>query len=188
MRAVPLSRYPIFFSIAVAGLAADLATKAWVFGWLWSRANPTHWVWQDVFGFQTQLNPGALFGIGAQWPLMPYVTCALSILAAAAIVVWLFVARAARDLLLTIALGCVTAGILGNLYDRLGLSTINGQPIYQVRDWILLMIFGYHWPNFNIADSLLVCGAGLVIWHAFFGDDGSKPATSAEPSAQGKSK
>ena len=28
MRAVPLSRYVIFFSIAAAGLAADLATKA----------------------------------------------------------------------------------------------------------------------------------------------------------------
>jgi lipoprotein signal peptidase len=23
------------------------------------------------------------------------------------------------------------------------------------------------WPNFNIADSLLVCGACLLMWHAF---------------------
>lgn len=184
MRAVPLSRYVIFFSIAAAGLAADLATKAWAFGWLWQRADPTHWVWQDVFGFQTQLNPGALFGIGSQWPLMPYLTSALSIAAACAIVVWLFVARAARDLLLTIALACVTAGILGNLYDRLGLSILDGHRIYQVRDWILVMIFGYHWPNFNIADSLLVCGAGLVIWHALFGDEASKPASTAEPSQE----
>ena len=34
---------------------------------------------------------------------------------------WLFPAGAARSWLLTIALAFVTAGILGNLYDRLGL-------------------------------------------------------------------
>jgi len=183
MRAVPLSRYLIFFSLAAVGLAADLATKHWAFDRLGPPVSPTHWVWKDVFGFQTQLNPGALFGIGSDWRLMPYVTCALSILAAAAIVVWLFVARAARDLLLTISLGCVTAGILGNLHDRLGLSAVDGQPVHQVRDWILVMIFGYHWPNFNIADSLLVCGAGLVILHAFFAGEGNKPIDAAEPSA-----
>ena len=100
--------------------------------------------------------------------------------------VWLFAARAARDLLLTIALGCVTAGILGNLYDRLGLAGLSegGQPICKVRDWILMLIFGYHWPNYNIADSLLVCGAGLVIWRAFVADSVGEPAQTAEPSAQ----
>jgi lipoprotein signal peptidase len=26
---------------------------------------------------------------------------------------------------------------------------------------------GFDWPVFNIADSLLVCGAGLLVLHAF---------------------
>ncbi len=120
MRAVPLSRWLIFFSIAVGGCAADLATKRWMFDWL---GMPGHgrgiwWVWPDVFGFQTSLNEGALFGLGQG---MVPVFAALSVAAAVAIFCWLFLAGAGSDRFLTLALGCVTAGILGNLYDRLGL-------------------------------------------------------------------
>jgi signal peptidase II len=69
----------------------------------------------------------------------------------------------------------ITGGILGNLYDRLGLWDHRGLPPelhHGVRDWILfvwpevrLRIFN-PWPNFNLADSLLVCGAILLVLHA----------------------
>jgi signal peptidase II len=185
MRAVPPSRYLIFFAIALAGLAADLATKKCVFDRLGPPGGETCWVWKDVFGFQTSLNPGALFGIGADWPAMRYVTCTLSMLAAVAILVWLFGYGAARSLLLTIALGCVTAGVLGNLYDRLGLPGLvhpDGTPVHEVRDWILFIIPVLHrtWPNFNIADSLLVCGAAFVIWHAMAADDRQEAAETTD--------
>jgi signal peptidase II len=91
------------------------------------------------------------------------------------IFVWLFVYRAAYDRWITVALGSVTGGILGNLYDRLGLWDSAGlAAAYQhgVRDWILfvwpeipLRIFN-PWPNFNIADSLLVTGAIMLVVHA----------------------
>ena len=67
-----------------------------------------------------------------------------------------------------VSLGMVMAGILGNLYDRLGLSNDswygpgNTAPgaVHAVRDWILWQASdNWRWPNFNIADSLLVCGA-----------------------------
>jgi signal peptidase II len=175
MRAVPRSRYLIFFAIALLGLAADLTTKKCVFDRLGPPGGNTLWVWQGVFGFETSLNPGALFGIGSDWPAMRYVTCGLSMLAVVAVLTWLFGYDAAKSLLLTIALGCVTAGVLGNLCDRLGLPGLvlaNGATVHEVRDWILFIIPVLHrpWPNFNIADSLLVCGAGLVVWHALLGD------------------
>jgi len=165
MKAVPANRYLVFFSVAIVGCLIDLATKRLVFGWLGMPCQQsTYWVWSNVFGFQTSLNEGALFGLGQG---MVWLFTALSIAAAAGILYWLFWAGAARDWLLTIALGCVTAGILGNLYDRLGLwNDGNGETILAVRDWILVMIGRFHWPNFNIADSLLVCGAGLLIRHA----------------------
>jgi signal peptidase II len=180
MRAVPPSRCLIFLAVAVAGLTADLATKRWVFDRVGPPGGPTCWVWNDVLGFQTSLNPGALFGIGADWPVMRYFTCTMAVLATAAIVVWLFGYGTARSLLLTVALGCVTAGVLGNLYDRLGLPgliRLDGRPVHEVRDWILFIIPVIHktWPNFNIADSLLVCGAGLVIWHALAVDVRPRP-------------
>ncbi len=172
MKAVPLNRYLVFFAIAIAGCLVDLATKRWVFGWL-GFPGPTRWLWHGRVGLQTSLNEGALWGIGQGWVL---VFSALSIVAAAGILVWLFRGKAATDLHLTIALGCITAGVFGNLYDRLGLPGLTwplnhplhplGGQVYAVRDWILVVIFGYHWPNFNIADSLLVCGAALLFWNA----------------------
>jgi lipoprotein signal peptidase len=30
------------------------------------------------------------------------------------------------------------------------------------------MIGNWPWPTFNLADSSLVCGAGLLVWHALF--------------------
>ena len=183
-KVVPLNRYAVFFAIAIFGCLLDLATKNWVFNWLgMPGARPTWWIWKDVFGFQTSLNEGALFGIGQG---MVVLFTVLSIVAAAGILFWLFVAGAARDLLLTAALALVSAGICGNLYDRLGLPGLKwhsagalhneGAAVYAVRDWILLMIGKYPWPTFNVADSLLVCGAILLVWHAF-GHDARKHPT-----------
>ena len=108
----------------------------------------------------------------------------LSIGAAVAILVWLFVAGAARDWLLTIALAFVTAGILGNLYDRLGLPGLvhAGQTVHAVRDFILMMIGRWPWPNYNLADSSLVCGAALLLWHALFAkvEDGEQGQLNAD--------
>jgi signal peptidase II len=62
----------------------------------------------------------------------------------------------------------ITAGICGNLYDRLGwhgLTYGEDEPVYAVRDWILCMIGTFHWPNFNIADALLVCSVCILLIH-----------------------
>jgi signal peptidase II len=179
---VPPSRYLVFLSIAVGGCAIDLWTKHWIFQRLsvpWvegGRLSPPIWLWSSIFGFETSLNEGALFGVGQGKVLL---FASLSVVAAVGILLWLFAARAARDLHLTIALGCVMAGILGNLYDRLGLHGLTwgsgvtgrevGEPVYAVRDWLHFKIpaIGFDWPIFNLADSCLVCGAILLVWHAF---------------------
>jgi signal peptidase II len=176
--AVPLSRYLVFFSVAVGGCALDLASKTWMFsrlGLFFPDGQPW-WLWKGVFGFQTSLNEGALFGMGQG---MSALFAALSIAAAVAILIWLFAVGAARDWLLTIALAVVTAGILGNLYDRLGLPGLvwpqgdprhhAGSAVHAVRDFVLVMIGPWPWPTFNLADVSLNCGAALLVWHALFG-------------------
>jgi signal peptidase II len=132
------------------------------------RARHEWWIWEGYVGIETALNTGALFGLGAGYA---HWFAALSILAFAGVVIWLFYFHAARDLMLTVALGCVSGGIFGNLYDRLGLWSTEAVPAelqHAVRDWILLRYGEYTWPNFNIADSLLVLGAALLVLHAFF--------------------
>ncbi len=113
---------------------------------------------------------------------MFWLFAALSIVAAIAIPVWLFRFRAAHDVWLTVALGCVMAGVLGNLYDRFGLSgdtwlgpgIFSPEAVHYVRDWVLWQWNDrWPWPNFNIADALLDIGVGILVLHAFLQ---SKPA------------
>lgn len=161
-----------FFAIAICGCAADLWTKSWAFATLgMPGTGKTIWVWQDVFGFRTNLNFGALFGIG-QGRVDLFVVAA--IIAAIGVPLWFFIGRPRRDWTLTVALGMIMAGIGGNLYDRIGLA---GEAMDRgVRDWIHVMIGDYAWPTFNIADSMLVCGAILLIFHAIFLDRPEKPS------------
>ncbi|MCC9604911.1 signal peptidase II [Blastopirellula sp. JC732] len=184
---VGVSRYVIFFTLAIAGCALDLWTKHAVFQadaqfpLIERPGKPPlriYWLIENYVGFETSLNHGALFGLGQGGTP---VFAGFSVLAAIGIVYWLFIRKAASDLWLTIALGSVTAGIFGNLYDRLGMYHGFGHwDKGAVRDWILLTAGSYdlRWPNFNIADSFLVCGAALLLIHAFMQPAGEKASQS----------
>ena len=171
----------LFLLVAAIGLVADLASKHLIFEELGRPGmQPPRWIIDGVFGFQTSLNQGALFGIG-QGQITLFV--ALSFVALAGIAWWVW-SDVSRSVYLSTTLGLVVAGILGNLWDRVGLHHMTwtqfaadvwscskeavGQPIHAVRDWILVMIGDYPWPNFNIADSCLVCGAILIGIYAVF--------------------
>jgi signal peptidase II len=193
MKAVPARRSIVFLLIAIVGCALDLITKRLVFDWL-GQPGPnsfTHWFVKNFIGFQTSLNEGALFGLGQG---MVPVFAVLSVLAAVGIFAWLFYGGAARDWLLTIALGCVMGGIFGNLHDRLGLMNLVwatageyhnvGDPVHAVRDYVLVMIGRWPFPNFNVADSLLVCGAILLFWHAFRTKREPPPAADSDAKAE----
>ncbi|MCL4133994.1 UNVERIFIED_CONTAM: hypothetical protein GTU68_021499 [Idotea baltica] len=98
-----------------------------------------------------------------------------SLVAICGIIVWLFGFGGIYDRWLTFALGLVTGGIFGNLYDRVGLGFTEGFPESirtDVRDWILFRLEGVPafdpWPNFNIADAALVVGASMLFLHALF--------------------
>lgn len=167
----PRSRIYLFTIVSVTGCAVDLLTKQLVFQWRGlPRPNNEWWLWEPYVGIETAVNIGALFGMGGGYGRLFAV---LSVAAAIGIVLWLFRYGAARDGWLTVALSLVTGGIFGNLYDRLGLWWSPGMdPRWQtgVRDWILFRYGSFTWPNFNIADSLLVVGAGMLLFHAFFLD------------------
>ena len=175
MDRIPRRRWIGFLLIAICGAAVDLATKSWLFSWPELRRGAIWWIWPEYFGFQISLNEGALFGFGQGGV---WIFAVISILAGVAIPIWLFTFRAAQDRWLTFAMALVLGGILGNLYDRLGLHRLDwgvfdpsraGETAYAVRDWILVQWSNdLRWPNFNIADSMLVCGAILLLWHGLF--------------------
>ncbi len=184
---LPRSRAVWFSVLATMGCAVDLLTKYWVFHHPKLYRGSEWWLWQGHIGIQKNLNEGALFGLG-QGQVTPIAT--FSVVAAIAIPVWLFCFRAAWDRWLTAALGCVYGGMLGNLYDRTGMHglvwdqfdpTRSGKPIYAVRDWILVQWNEqWVWPNFNIADSLLVVGAGLLMLQSIRPSEATNKSTDAQ--------
>jgi signal peptidase II len=155
-------------TLAALGCAADLWTKQWVFGWLGLPSGRAYWLWEPYVGLETSINTGALAGVGQGKVLL---LAGVSLVALVAIEVWLIAGRGAEDRWLATAMGIILGGILGNLYDRLGLWGIHG-----VRDWILFRYGSFVWPNFNLADSLLVCGAGMIVWQAI-----RRPVTPPHP-------
>jgi signal peptidase II len=170
----------LFFGLAGAGLALDLITKSQIFNryfdpTLRNQAQNIYWWIDGVLGIQTTTNPGALFGLGQGYSSL---FAALSVVALAGILLWMFIWRAVHDRWLTVTLGVICGGIMGNLYDRLGFGYVDAyspEIKYNVRDWILFQIEGVPlfdpWPNFNIADSLLVCSAALLFIHAILHGD-----------------
>lgn len=176
---LPISRYVLFFALTAFGALADLVSKTYVFENYFIPARMrggmpqgVHWWVDGIFGIQTSTNPGALFGFGKGYS---FVFAIISFVAMFGILFWLFYLKQAWSKWLTFALGCVTGGIIGNLYDRLGFGWKPEFPENikdNVRDWIYFRLEGVPffdpWPNFNIADSLLVCGAIMLFLHAIF--------------------
>lgn len=170
-------RWWTFTGLAIFGCGCDLWTKQSIFAALGLPGErPPLWLIENYIGFETAVNQGALFGMGQGYG---WLFSAMSIAAIAAIVVWLFSFRAAESSWITFALGLITGGILGNLYDRLNLHQLPGPFAGGVRDWILFRYGQYTWPNFNIADSLLVVGAVMLAIHSFWSSD-PKTVDSAE--------
>lgn len=107
-----------------------------------------------------RVNTGALFGqkLGLAPADSNRLFAGVSFLAALAIVCWSGRPAVRRERLLSVALGLILAGTVGNCYDRLVFG--------GVRDFLHWYRF-IDWPVFNVADCCLVCGAGLLIVHAF---------------------
>ncbi len=61
-----------------------------------------------------------------------------------------------EEKLLTIALGFILSGAVGNLIDRL----LYGEVI----DFLDVYWGNYHWPAFNVADSFITIGVTLILF------------------------
>ena len=100
-------------------------------------------------------NPGAAFSFlstapGWQRELF------IGIAAVAAVLIVFLLRRNVADRLFCFALGLILGGALGNLVDRILLGA--------VVDFLHFHVAQYYWPAFNVADSAITCGAGLLIW------------------------
>ncbi len=164
-------RLALFWAMALGGAGFDLATKAVAFDRLGEPGmrGPLSVV-PDFLELRTSYNPGALWGLGKNWPYSSQLFAGLSVAAAVAICYWLFIRGAAADRRLTAALALIMAGALGNCYDRLMLG--------HVRDFVHWHIDAIHFDCaiFNFADNMLLLGAGSLMLMALRPDPPPEPA------------
>jgi len=160
----------LFLALVAASLVADLASKEAIFARLGMPGLGGRVVLvPEILVLETNLNEGALFGMGQGLGML---FAGISGLALAGIMAMVSRPATRASGWLVVALALICGGILGNLYDRLGLPGLTwhapaeraGQPVYAVRDWIHATLPGViDWPIFNLADSWLVIGAGMLL-------------------------
>jgi signal peptidase II len=148
-------RLPWLLGFSALIIVADRLTKTWVAAHV--RLGGIIPVIPRVLGISHWTNDGAAFSLfadSASPQLVRRVLIGFTLLAALAVLIAL-VRLGDRFTLTTIALALILAGALGNVHDRI---------LYgSVVDFIQVHIFGYHWPDFNIADSSVVTGACLLL-------------------------
>ena len=112
---------------------------------------------REVTGFFNLVlahNRGAAFSFlsdAGGWQRLLFIGIAVA--ATAFIVVML--ARHSSERLFSVGLALILGGALGNLWDRIALG--------HVVDFLDFHAFGWHFWAFNLADSAITVGAGLLI-------------------------
>jgi signal peptidase II len=103
-------------------------------------------------------NPGAAFGfLAGASPTFRYVFFIGVTIAAIGLILHYLRTYAAGDQLLTISLGMILSGAVGNLIDRVRFG--------EVIDFLDVYLGTTHWPAFNIADSAISVGAFILFIH-----------------------
>jgi len=152
----PRRRYlRIFAVIAVAAYAVDVLTKVLAVEHL--TGSPPVQVVGHYFTLYLARNPGAAFSTGTSF------TVALSLIAATATLVVLWIVRRLGSLGWAIGLGFLLGGILGNLTDRIFRSP--GPLRGHVVDFFMFPNF----PVFNVADICINIAAATIIIQALRG-------------------
>lgn len=105
-------------------------------------------------------NDGISFGmLGSDSPMSAYLLSMFALLIVSGFLVW-YTLTSSR--LIEIASLLVVAGALGNIWDRIRFGA--------VIDFLDFHAFGWHYPAFNVADSCIVIGIMLFLFHTLFLD------------------
>jgi signal peptidase II len=155
--------------LAALAFGLDQASKYGVFAWL-PNERDEYTVVPGYFKFiHNQLNRGAVFGMGntfgenANWFFAGF-----SLLALGFILYWSLQEEVRRSKWLTVALGLIAGGALGNLYDRVMFQGVRDFLWFFIEDKADPNKLHFNFAVFNFADSCLVCGAIMLLLHTFF--------------------
>lgn len=138
--------------ISLVLIVLDQLTKLWIVGvFQYGEGLPL----TPFFNLVHARNSGAAFsflaGAGG-WQRFFFIGIAL---VASFLIIYLL-RKHAQERWFCFALSLILGGALGNLIDRVRFG--------YVIDFLDFYYAGYHFPAFNVADSAITVGAGLLIW------------------------
>jgi signal peptidase II len=148
-------KFRVVIGAFIIVLALDLATKI---------AIDMHLSYADRipiipgFFYLTHVrNTGAAFGLFSDAPQLYRLTFFISVsLIAVWIIIEFYRKLSPGDRLAALALGLILGGAVGNLIDRIFRQ--------EVIDFLHFRLWrGYSWPDFNVADSAIVVGVGILV-------------------------
>jgi signal peptidase II len=147
-------RWALFGVLAIGIVVFDQLAKAWIVGNLAVGDRPTQ-VLGDWVRIVHWRNSGILFG------MLPQSAAAFAIasLVVAGLIV-LYHARAGRGLFVTLALGLLLGGALGNLIDRVRYGS--------VIDFVDMGIGAWRFYTYNVADAAISTSIVLLVLMAVF--------------------
>ncbi len=148
-------------SVIISVLICDQITKLIVQKYMFPSQSFD--IIKGYFNITYVLNKGAAFGILSN--LSPSVRKPFFItisLLALGLIIYLLFDTDKKEKLLRISYGMILSGALGNLIDRIFLG--------EVRDFLDFYWKSYHWPAFNIADSAICVGTGILVIGIFFSE------------------
>ena len=137
--------------VAIAVIVADQLSKYYI---LYHFLGLNSYIrFGDYFNVVRAWNTGVSFSMFNNYGnIGVYILSAIAITVVVALFIWL---KSEKDKVIQIALGMIMGGAIGNVIDRLRSGA--------VFDFLDIHIGDSHWPAFNIADSFICIGAGLII-------------------------
>ena len=148
------SRWWRWLLLAALVIVLDLATKAWVTAiFREGQELPVTSFMSLVLAYNTGAAFSFLAGAGG-WQRWLFTAVAV---VASVVIGWLLKRGGSR--MYCLGLAAILGGAIGNLVDRVLLG--------KVVDFLLFHYAGWFYPAFNVADSAITIGAGLIIVDSF---------------------
>ncbi len=164
---------PLFWSVIIGVVLADIATKAIAVYALVPQRIPRE-VIGEYLRFTLVYNPGAAFGLH----LGDYSRWVFTVLTIGALYILSRLYRTTRpgDWPRTLSLALVCAGAIGNLIDRLR------SPLGVV-DFIDIGLGELRWWTFNVADMAVSTGAFMLAW-VLWGEEKAEAVATSQLSSE----
>ena len=139
--------------LLAAVVAGDQLSKSWILGHFADPSRHDAEPLGAIFNLVLVQNRGVSFGLfNGDSAANAVIFSVLAAAVVAGLLVWLWRTRSA---LIATAIGLIAGGAIGNVIDRLRFGAVTDFLDFHWGEW--------HFPAFNLADSAITVGVGLLL-------------------------